>query len=173
MRIGVTGHQDLQKRLRTQGAHHSDADAWRWAEETFGDEVTSDMVVLSSLAAGADQRLSQVALARGGRIQVLVPSAGYDATFPNHEDLDRYLELLDRASEVIHLGYPKPSEEAYFTAGKYVVDHSDLIVAVWDGKHPEGLGGTGDIVRYARERGRPVLHLDPIRRVVIRSLAKE
>jgi hypothetical protein len=41
-------------------------------------------------------------------------------------------------------------------AGKVVVDRSSVLVAVWDGQPSRGLGGTADVVRYARERGVPV-----------------
>lgn len=172
-RVGVTGHQSLAKRLRDQGAKQSEAEAWRWAEQIFGDALRDDTMVLSSLATGADQRLALIALDRGARIGVLVPSDRYADTFPEQDDLERYLTLLARASEVTRLGYSEPSEEAYFAAGKYIVDHSDLVVAVWDGQLAEGLGGTGDIVAHARLRGKPVLHLDPIRLVVTHLPAKE
>ena len=39
---------------------------------------------------------------------------------------------------------------------------------VWDGEKAEGLGGTGDIVTYARQRGKPVVHIEPITKVVRR-----
>jgi hypothetical protein len=34
---------------------------------------------------------------------------------------------------------------------------SDLVVAIWDGEPERGVGGTGQIVREARDAGRPVL----------------
>ena len=47
------------------------------------------------------------------------------------------------------------------TAGVWIVDHSDLLVAVWDGRAPRGTGGTADVVVYARRVARPVLIVDP------------
>jgi len=38
-----------------------------------------------------------------------------------------------------------------------VLDHSDLLVAVWDGQPVVGLGGTGQIVGHAVARRLPVL----------------
>ena len=40
--------------------------------------------------------------------------------------------------------------------GRAVVDRSSVLVAVWDGQPSRGLGGTADVVAYARERGVPV-----------------
>jgi hypothetical protein len=36
------------------------------------------------------------------------------------------------------------------------VDRSSVLVAVWDGQPARGLGGTADVVAYARQRGVPM-----------------
>ncbi|MCA1708813.1 MAG: hypothetical protein LC808_38260, partial [Actinobacteria bacterium] len=53
--------------------------------------------------------------------------------------------------------YDSPSEDAFFAAGRRVVDLSDVVVAVWDGMEAKGKGGTGDVVTYARDNGIPVV----------------
>ena len=42
-----------------------------------------------------------------------------------------------------------------------MVDRSERLVAVWDGKPARGIGGTADIVSYARQKGVPVVVLWP------------
>ncbi len=42
------------------------------------------------------------------------------------------------------------------------------MMAVWDGEPAQGLGGTGDVVDYALARRKPVIHIDPIKRRVMR-----
>ena len=42
-------------------------------------------------------------------------------------------------------------------AGRYVVDHCDVLIALWDGKPSRGKGGTAEIIEYARKRGRPLI----------------
>ena len=37
-----------------------------------------------------------------------------------------------------------------------IVDASDVMIAIWDGKLSQGLGGTGDIVEYCRQLGKPM-----------------
>ena len=37
-----------------------------------------------------------------------------------------------------------------------VPDRSSVLVAVWDGQPSRGLGGTADVVAYARQRSVPV-----------------
>lgn len=48
-------------------------------------------------------------------------------------------------------------QAAYEACGRHVVDHSDALLAVWDGEPSAGRGGTGDIVAYARARQRPLI----------------
>ena len=61
-------------------------------------------------------------------------------------------------------------EESYFNAGKMVVDLSDVLVAVWNGQPAKGLSGTANIVEYAKQKQKPIVHLDPIRQVIHSSL---
>jgi hypothetical protein len=48
-------------------------------------------------------------------------------------------------------------EEAYEKAGCYMVDRSDVVVALWDGESARGRGGTAAIVAYARDRDVPLV----------------
>ncbi len=45
---------------------------------------------------------------------------------------------------------------AYQWAGHKVVDEAHALVAIWDGQPAQGVGGTGEIVAYARDRGLPL-----------------
>ncbi|MGW4103078.1 hypothetical protein [Streptomyces sp. NPDC004976] len=47
-------------------------------------------------------------------------------------------------------------EQAYLGAGRWIVDHCDRLIAVWDGRPARGLGGTGNVVANARRTGVPV-----------------
>jgi hypothetical protein len=49
--------------------------------------------------------------------------------------------------------------ESYEQAGHYVVDHCDLLIAVWDREPSRGRGGTAEIVQYALEQRRPVIRV--------------
>jgi hypothetical protein len=64
--------------------------------------------------------------------------------------------LLKCCGERVELTRERTHEEAYYAAGRYIVDHADRLIAVWDGDPPRGLGGTADVVDYARLIGVPV-----------------
>ncbi|WP_225858373.1 hypothetical protein [Rhodococcus wratislaviensis] len=110
------------------------------------------LIGLTSLAVGADQLFAAEVLAAGGSLHAVIPSTGYELTFEGKERAS-YQNLLEKSSTRTLLEYPTPSEEAYDAAGKYITEHCDLLIAIWDGAPARGLGGTADAVAYAQEIG--------------------
>lgn len=145
--VGATGHQDIPR-----SARHL---VRRGVRDVLHD-VEPPIRIVTSLAAGADQLVATEAMQIGGLIEAIIPSQNYETTFPTSEARTKYRRLLSEARSVVTLSFPAPSEEAYWEAGKTVVNRCEILIAVWDGQPARGLGGTADVVRYARERGREV-----------------
>ncbi|MEW2086040.1 hypothetical protein [Streptomyces sp. NPDC005283] len=146
-RIGVTGHRGIPPEA------HAHIRAGMRAE-FCGHE--GSMEALSSLAAGADQLFADIALDCGAELTVVIPSGDYEAGFTVPDELARYKLLRGRATREVQLSFPHSTDQAYYAAGAYIADNCDRLLAVWDGRPARGLGGTGDIVRYARDLGKPV-----------------
>ncbi len=150
-RIGFSGHQALSE----------------WTRAAVSAELTKELtqrgpvVGLSSLAAGSDQIFARSILEAGGRLRAVIPCSGYIETFESSQDREEFCRLLGQAADVVQLEFDEPSEEAFFAAGKRVVEDSDLLIAVWDGKPAAGLGGTGDVVEFARNLGKAVVVIWP------------
>lgn len=158
MRVGITGHQRL--------AHNS---AWAWVRGELAaviGRLAGPLIGISSLAAGADQIFADLVLRRGGTLEVVIPFAGYAEKFLRRSDLREYERLLRAASVVETLRRSGSEAEAYMEAGRRVVNYSDLLLAVWDGRPAGGLGGTADVVAYAARRKRRIIHLNPLARAV-------
>jgi hypothetical protein len=51
------------------------------------------------------------------------------------------------------------SEDAYLAAGHWIVDHSNIMILVWNGYSAAGRGGAADVASYARSAGRPFFHI--------------
>ena len=49
------------------------------------------------------------------------------------------------------------SDEAYLECGTRIVDECDVLIAVWNGAPAGGPGGTGDLIAYAHNLGRPLI----------------
>jgi len=48
-------------------------------------------------------------------------------------------------------------EESALAAGRFGLDHSDVLVVVWDGQSVPEQGGTAELVAEARQRGLPLV----------------
>ncbi|MBL7488598.1 hypothetical protein I6A60_26715 [Frankia sp. AgB1.9] len=145
--VGFTGHQNLPP----AGVDYISS---RLTEHLRS--VPTPLVGLTSLAAGADQLFARLVLDLGGSLRVVIPSAEYVTTFQTDADMAGFHTLLRSTPDSRVLAFDTPSEEAFFAAGRAVVEESDELLAVWDGLPARGFGGTADVVRYAEKQGRPV-----------------
>ena len=102
-RIGITGHQRLE-----------DPAAWPWVEEVVGrelDAAAAPLVVVTSLAVGADQLAARLGIARGATVHAVLPFSGIERTF-SAEDLQAYRRLVSQASVEV-LQTSGTDEDAY------------------------------------------------------------
>lgn len=145
MKIGLSGHQKMPQ------------EAYSFASDAINDLLRNrnDIVGVCSLAAGADQLFAKAIIDHGHRLHVVIPCENYGSTFDT-EGLSTYEDLLVAAVWIEKLDFDSPSEEAFYAAGKRVTDLADELIAVWDGQESQGLGGTADIVAYAREFNKKV-----------------
>jgi hypothetical protein len=153
LRIGITGHRILTDKRKI---------------EMGIDEVLSyfnmifpiqEWTVLSSLAEGSDCLFVEKLL-QYRQVKLVVPLPlsveRYMETFSNEAAKLLFSELYHQAAEIIQIE-PKPTEEeSFLTAGLYIVHHCEVLVTIWDGQDAIGLGGTGQIVEYAREKPIPM-----------------
>lgn len=115
--------------------------------------------ILSSLAEGADRLVARRVLSRPGARLVAVlplPRLDYLTDFESQQSRQEFLELLGEAETVIEMPAADSRTKAYEQAGRYVVEQSEVLVAVWDGLPARGRGGTAEIVAWARDLGKPV-----------------
>jgi hypothetical protein len=122
------------------------------------------LTVLSSLAEGADRLLAEKILKiPHSRLKAVLPleCEDYRRDFKQPGSWGEFRRLLDKAEDIKIMPWVPGRNEAYRQAGRYIVDHCDILIALWNGKKSRGIGGTGDIVQYARARKRPLLWIRP------------
>ena len=61
--------------------------------------------------------------------------------------------LMDNATEIKFIS-EKYNKQNYYIRDKYMVDHCDILLAVWDGKQ---VGGTWLTVKYAQSIGKEII----------------
>lgn len=149
MRIGISGHRQR------------DGADWAWVRARIRDLVgaTENASGYSSLAPGADRIFAEEIMRSGQPLYFVQP------VFPDGAENYDDAALARHAAEIIPAYGPTP-DEAYLAAGRKVADIAERMIFVWDGGPPRGLGGTADIVAYARGLGKSHIILDPVRRLV-------
>lgn len=155
MKLGITGHREL--------------DNPDWVKQELHRIINLQnppIIGFTSLAVGTDQLFAQALLDCAGIFQVIVPCEEYIKAFDLSERVE-YERLLSKAASIEVLPMAICNEDAFFLAGKKVIDISDLIIAVWDGKPAAGLGGTADIVEYAKLHSKSFIHINPVKQETI------
>lgn len=162
--IGITGHRDLRKEdvlglgLKVKAI----------LKEIRRKYKNTPIKVVSPLAEGADRLVARIALKTNNVSLIVplpVPRSEYEKDFETVESKKEFAELLAQAHaedryelpllegntlENIQ-GYNEPRNKQYAYVGAYVALHSQILIALWDGKKSGKTGGTSDIVRYKLE----------------------
>jgi hypothetical protein len=157
--IGVTSHRNIPA---------SQIAAVRGRLREFFARLDRDypdlpLTVVSALAQGGDQLVAEEALAAGARLIAVLPMdrAQYAQDFLDAAEHARFDALCARA-EVIELprvagnslddadAAPSGAERDrhYAQAGVYISSHCHVLLAIWDGKASDRLGGTAQTVEY-------------------------
>ena len=154
LNVGVTGHRVLPTPKEVESALER---ALGLVEERFPGRP---LRLFSSLAEGADRIAARQVLSRPSASLVAVlpmPRQRYLHDFASASSRDEFSQLVEAAGEVVELPFHDDRRACYEQAGRYLLNHCELLLAVWDGLPPRGAGGTGDIVAGAAARGLPVL----------------
>jgi hypothetical protein len=120
---------------------------------------SKELVLVSPLAEGADRIVAKRAISLPNvRLIALLPfpMEEYLEDFSSKESEREFQELYYQAEQVEELPGSLDREEAYLELGKVLINQSDLVIAIWDGKPAKGKGGTEEVVQMAREQGMPL-----------------
>lgn len=81
----------------------------------------------------------------------------------------QYHSILEQADKVVRVGREYTSE-CMRTRNQYMVDHANILLAVYNGKRRSGTGMT---VNYAERKHRRIIRIDPISRLVTCAEGRE
>jgi len=159
--VAVTGHRDLVP---------SEVPEIRAQVSAFLNRLLSHypergVTVMSSLAECADQLVAEEALQLGIPVIVPLPMPReiYVTDFGTAAAREKFMNLLSQATEIFELPViPGNTAESiadhgddrtrqYAQLGVFLCAHCHILLALWDGKYPEKIGGTGQVVRFHHE----------------------
>jgi hypothetical protein len=154
--FAVTGHRDIRR---------EDEPALTTAVlglfERFRKRYPSTpIVLLTPLASGADRLVARVAVTLRIPFRVPMPfdEAEYRKDFDASEDAefsellalagDRYVLPFAPGNTADNVGERAHRALQYAAAGAHLTRTAHVMLAIWNGKASEGVGGTADIVQY-------------------------
>ena len=156
--VAVTGHRDLAS---------GEIESIRARVREFLESMRSAypgriVVVMSALAEGADRLVAEEALDL--RMPLIVPLPMprelYVRDFATPESREQFERLCAAAVDVFELPITPGNTEAsirdssnnrarqYAQAGVFLCAHCHVLLALWDGKSTDQLGGTSQVVRF-------------------------
>lgn len=165
--IGVTGHRDL----REEDVPRLEAEVDRVIAGLRADYLDGEtpIIVLSALAEGADRLVARVALERGARLiaPLPMPREEYCRDFEpglKAGSAAEFDQLLAQAIAAPVVPFtpgnslaevrqdPHKRAEQYRAVGLFIAQHSNIVIAVWDGDDTNmAIGGTAEVVKFTRE----------------------
>ena len=116
---------------------------------------------LTGMAQGTDIWAAEIILERRKenpalRLHCILPCEGQEVKWPMAER-ERYHSILRQADEIVYVGR-EYNGACMRNRNYYLVDHSSILLAVYDGCYRSGTGMT---VRYAQKLGRKITAINP------------
>jgi len=158
LRIGVSGHRQLTTAF--PGLTGEISKAIEYISQKLAVSPDVPLTAVSSLAEGADRLVADAVLRReGARLEVVLPLPpdDYGTDFGTEESKADFSRLLAHDDRYDLVRTATSREHAYELAGRAVVDHSDVMIIIWDGAPARGRGGTAEVREYALRSRRPVV----------------
>jgi len=163
--IAVTGHRDLVAD-EVPALRQAVRDCLTALIERYPDRR---LQLLTPLAEGADQLAAEVAIELDCEVMALLPmpARSYRSDFQGEGSLANFDRLLSKMSGVIELPQVRSAtsqtiaqsgserDAQYAQLGVFLAAHCHLLLAIWDGKPSEHIGGTADVVRFHHDQVMP------------------
>jgi hypothetical protein len=149
--IGFTGHRKLPDEAKSRRLIRDFLEQQKSATRGIVSGV-------SSAAAGGDLLFAESCVELGIPLRVLLPMPRDE--FRNDFDAatwQRAERVLQSAISVEVKGDREHRRESYYECGIETVQQSEILLALWDGQEARGMGGTAEIVAFAKAIGRPVI----------------
>ena len=116
---------------------------------------------LSGMALGVDMLAAEVIL----KLRKVYPDISLECVLPCEnqakkwlqKERERYESILSHCDKVTTL-QKMYTDDCMINRNRYMIDHADVLVAVWNQQIG---GGTGYTVKYAQSLGVPVIVIDP------------
>jgi len=178
--IGITGHRRLSdlNALRDKLKEVLEREIYKIYDQETSKQLRKlqhtplAISLITPLGEGADRLVAHEILKHPqATLEVVLPltKEDYCQDFQSQSSNEEFELLFAQARKPICLrvtpiadqfnpeDQPEARRVAYKEVGHYVVDHCDILLALWDGKSAKGKGGVAEIVAYARDQEQPLI----------------
>ncbi|MCI0561800.1 MAG: hypothetical protein MN733_25215 [Nitrososphaera sp.] len=153
--IGVTGHRVLAGINRVITGIDAGLD---FVHPYVG---SAKLIVASSLAEGADRIVVGRVFAHfpNARLVVVLPfnETVYIRDFVSQESRQEFKKLMNLASQVSVVPSDGSREGCYAAACNQILNVTDVLFSIWDGKPAQGMGGTAEMVEKSRRLNKKII----------------
>jgi hypothetical protein len=166
--IGATGHRDLRDEDIPELKRAVGKVIKRLKRDYLHGDTETPLIVLSSLAEGADRLIAEVAMEHGAKLiaPLPMPPDEYRRDFEpglNPDAAAEFDRLKDLAAAVPVMRFaegntPENVREQsrrarqYREVGIFIVRHCHVLIALWNGNEEESaVGGTAEVVAFKRD----------------------
>ena len=153
MKVGITGHRPERLEDHEEAVKELISEALQHLGATR---------LYQGMAAGVDLWSAKEAWKLKIPYAAVKPWAGHK---PRVTDRIEYAKVLKHATAIIDVdpSIEYPGAWVYNKRNEFIVDESNVMIAVWDGMP---YGGTYNCIKYAWEKRVPVLRIDPEERFI-------
>ena len=155
MIYGFTGHRPPKLGGYDKASQQK---VYDFAYQTVFTHLDSGDTAIIGMAQGWDMAVAGTCVALDIKYTAAVPYPGQELVWPDPETRAHYRELLRNANRIVHINQSTGGNaaRALQLRNQWIVDHSEKLIALWDG---EEAGGTYNCVKYARRQGVEVINV--------------
>ncbi|MFT7689139.1 MAG: hypothetical protein ACI9FB_004505 [Candidatus Azotimanducaceae bacterium] len=162
--IGVTGHRLHRMDINDKEIHKRVVSALERLAEQYPHH---HFIILSPLAEGADRLVAKLAmqtLNASLRVPLPLPYDLYVTDFGGKASVEEFKTMVGKAELYYEMpmkfgnmrelamtdknGQNSSRNKQYALVGAYIAQRSDELIALWDGKPDEGIGGPAQVIRW-------------------------
>jgi uncharacterized phage-like protein YoqJ len=157
-KVCFTGH-----RPDKLGGHNEDGVIPRAVKQALRDTIRElitdnpETVFIAGGALGVDMWAAEIVLELGGKLTLAIPHVGQQNIWPVASQ-HRWLMIFRAAHNVVFCDKGEYATYKMMRRNKYMVDASDLVIAVWNNDKE---GGTYNCVSYAIKEQKDMINLWP------------
>jgi uncharacterized phage-like protein YoqJ len=109
--------------------------------------------VISGMALGWDQALAEATINLDIYLLCAIPFIGQENMWHESSKI-KYKNILSKANEIKYVCENGYSSYKMQIRNEWMVDNSDLVLAMWDGSK----GGTYNCIQYAKRMSKPIIN---------------